>query len=225
MIPHDELVCARCHPTQSECPHRVGRGSAYAACIAGPQAACTAGPPHSVCPVSATQKRLENNMYSEPEEFQEDLKLVWSNCYLYNGENSEVAALAKELEALTAQRMRDMPADAKGADSEQMKAMQKQLKQMQKQLQLQQQMQMLQQQMTMQQPAAMAPPAPNRRNSTGGGRRASLPPAYPMVPAAPHEELREARDMSFEEKQQLSAGINKLTSNNLTKVPPPPSPL
>jgi len=161
------------------------------------------------------KKRVDNSMYTEPDEFESDLGLVWSNCYLYNGENSEVAKMAKELEMLSATRLRDMPLEAKASEGDAMKAMKKQMAQMQKQLQMAMQSQLMNNQMMMlQQPAAPMAPAPNKRNSTGGGRRPSLPPAYPMVPAAQEE----ARDMSFEEKQQLSAGINKLSSNNLTKV-------
>ena len=110
--------------------------------------------------------------------------------------------------------------ESSAGDSEQMKEMKKQMKMMQKQLQMQ--MQFMQNQSQIQQqaqpPSAPAAPAarrPAKRSMSVSGGSALL--AAPDGMLAPASEMRE---MSFEEKQQLSAGINRLTSNNLSKVRP-----
>ena len=80
-----------------------------------------------ICVSRVAQKRLDANMYEESTEFGTDLQVVWANCYTYNGETSEVGNMAKELENLTSQRMKDMPMEMKSADGDQMKEMKKQV--------------------------------------------------------------------------------------------------
>ena len=44
------------------------------------------------------KKRLHNNFYPSHLAFAEDMRLVWKNCYRYNGEDHEISYAAKELE-------------------------------------------------------------------------------------------------------------------------------
>ena len=71
------------------------------------------------------QKRLENNVYTQADAVEADLQKVWDNCNLYNGEHSEVAAMAKDMKDLTAQLIKGMQAEIKGDDTHAMKEMKK----------------------------------------------------------------------------------------------------
>lgn len=44
------------------------------------------------------KKKLENREYATPDEFAADVRLIFSNCYLYNGPNTDVVAMCKKLE-------------------------------------------------------------------------------------------------------------------------------
>ena len=41
------------------------------------------------------KKRLHNNYYPSHETFAEDMRLVWKNCYRYNGEEHEISYAGK----------------------------------------------------------------------------------------------------------------------------------
>lgn len=41
--------------------------------------------------------KMNNNIYSHPEHFIQDMKLVFDNCVLYNGINSEVGKIGADL--------------------------------------------------------------------------------------------------------------------------------
>jgi hypothetical protein len=46
---------------------------------------------------STIRKKLNFNVYTSPHEFVEDVKTIFKNCYLYNGEHHEISACAKEI--------------------------------------------------------------------------------------------------------------------------------
>lgn len=46
------------------------------------------------------RKKLTFNFYATPQLFANDVKLVWQNCYKYNGQDHEISVCAKELQAL-----------------------------------------------------------------------------------------------------------------------------
>jgi len=167
--------------------------------------------------LGTVKKRLDNGMYQEHDEVFADLDKVWNNCLMYNGETSQISDSARELKALAdkAQRDIELSAPASKDDSEQMKEMKKQMKMMQKQLQMQ--MQFMQNQSQIQQSAMPPPPPPLARRPSTKKAPATGSSMYPMVAAA-ETQMVETREMSFEEKQTLSGGINRLTSNNLSKV-------
>lgn len=48
--------------------------------------------------LSTIKDKLENKQYESNEDFYNDMKLMFNNCYLYNGEDSPVAQMGKELE-------------------------------------------------------------------------------------------------------------------------------
>ena len=45
------------------------------------------------------QKKLEKNEYKTVMEFAEDVRLIFTNCYRYNSPETDVVAMAKQLEA------------------------------------------------------------------------------------------------------------------------------
>ena len=95
-----------------------------------------------------------------------------------------------------------------------MSSLKKQMKMMQKQMLMQQQLMQQQQQMMSMAPPASAPSSQKRPSKKGGA-----PSQFNMIPEQnPEHTFQEARAMSFEEKQHLSAGINRLNSNNLSQV-------
>ena len=44
------------------------------------------------------QKKLENNEYQSITEFAEDVRLIFTNCYRYNGPETDVVMMAKQLQ-------------------------------------------------------------------------------------------------------------------------------
>ena len=44
------------------------------------------------------QKKLENNEYKSITEFADDARLVFTNCYKYNGTETAIVPMAKKLE-------------------------------------------------------------------------------------------------------------------------------
>ena len=44
------------------------------------------------------KKKLSHNCYANASQFVEDMRLVWNNCYKYNGEQHIVSKCAKELQ-------------------------------------------------------------------------------------------------------------------------------
>ena len=50
--------------------------------------------------LSTLENNLKGYQYPNEDRFEEDVRLIFSNCYAYNGENHEVSKAAKELEAI-----------------------------------------------------------------------------------------------------------------------------
>ena len=170
------------------------------------------------------KRKLDTNSFETVEQFEEEVKRVWSNCYTFNKPENDVYRIAQSLEAIFNKKMAEVPKDGEfdGDASDQVKKMQKQMLAMQKQNMQQQQVQYA------------APPPPARRQSTGGSARrgsiggggarqsgggsAAQQNALAMLQQEAAQARDEDREMTFEEKASLGAGINKLNSNNLAKV-------
>jgi hypothetical protein len=60
--------------------------------------------------LGTVKKRLAYNYYPSLEDFASDIRLVWNNCYKYNGEEHEVSNHARELQRI----FEEMLADIKG---------------------------------------------------------------------------------------------------------------
>jgi hypothetical protein len=45
-----------------------------------------------------SKKKLENREYATPDEFATDVRLIFSNCYLYNAPQTDVVAMCKKVE-------------------------------------------------------------------------------------------------------------------------------
>ena len=56
------------------------------------------------------RKKLDTGMYTRPEQFESDVRLVFSNCYTYNPPESDVTKMARELESIFEQKMAQKPA-------------------------------------------------------------------------------------------------------------------
>lgn len=48
--------------------------------------------------LSTIEKKLNDKDYAEPEEFEQDIRLMFNNCYLYNPPTLPVHKIAKQLE-------------------------------------------------------------------------------------------------------------------------------
>ena len=44
------------------------------------------------------KRKLNHNVYETAQDFANDMRLVWQNCYRYNGEHHEISKSAKEIE-------------------------------------------------------------------------------------------------------------------------------
>lgn len=191
--------------------------------------------------LGTVRKRLEAGDYEDRDEFANDVRKVWGNCFRYNPEGTDVHNFAKDLQAVFEQKFAGLPSESGMQATAQMKEMEKQMQMMQKQMLAQQQLLMQQQQMQMgmQMPGMgipmvppPGPPSAKRSRAAPKGKAAgrnSLPaqpshlPAFggaafgsAAVAAPPPQE--ESREMTFEEKSALSADINRLDSNNLGRV-------
>ena len=56
------------------------------------------------------RKKLDTGIYSKPEQFESDVRLVFSNCYSYNPPESDVHKMAKALESIFDQKIVQKPA-------------------------------------------------------------------------------------------------------------------
>lgn len=44
------------------------------------------------------KRKIEAREYATPQEFAGDVRLIFNNCYLYNGPNTDVVAMCKKVE-------------------------------------------------------------------------------------------------------------------------------
>ena len=44
------------------------------------------------------KKKLNYNVYKSPSDFAEEMRLIWKNCYKYNGYEHDISICAKEVE-------------------------------------------------------------------------------------------------------------------------------
>jgi hypothetical protein len=49
---------------------------------------------------STIRKKLNFNVYTSPKDFVADVRLIFKNCYAYNGNEHEISNCAKEIETL-----------------------------------------------------------------------------------------------------------------------------
>ena len=56
------------------------------------------------------RKKLDTGMYNRTDQFESDVRLVFSNCYTYNPPESDVCRMARELETIFEQKMAQKPA-------------------------------------------------------------------------------------------------------------------
>ena len=60
--------------------------------------------------LSTIRKKLDTGMYTRPEQFEADVRLVFANCYAYNPPESDITKMAHELESVFDQKMAQKPA-------------------------------------------------------------------------------------------------------------------
>jgi hypothetical protein len=59
--------------------------------------------------LGTVKKKLENREYATPDEFAADVRLIFSNCYLYNGPNTDVVAMCKKVEQMFENKYASLP--------------------------------------------------------------------------------------------------------------------
>ncbi|CAF3613857.1 unnamed protein product [Rotaria sp. Silwood1] len=59
--------------------------------------------------LGTVKKKLDNREYTSPEEFATDVRLIFSNCYLYNGPNTDVVAMCKKVEQMFENKYAKLP--------------------------------------------------------------------------------------------------------------------
>jgi hypothetical protein len=59
--------------------------------------------------LGTVKKKLENREYATPDEFATDVRLIFSNCYLYNGPNTDVVAMCKKVEQMFENKYAKLP--------------------------------------------------------------------------------------------------------------------
>ncbi|WBW74600.1 Swr1 complex bromodomain subunit Bdf1 [Schizosaccharomyces osmophilus] len=55
------------------------------------------------------EKKTSNRIYSSPQEFIDDMNLMFSNCFLYNGTNSPVGSMGKSLQTVFERQLKQLP--------------------------------------------------------------------------------------------------------------------
>lgn len=63
--------------------------------------------------ISTIKSKLDNNVYSSPEEFHKDVTLMFNNCYTYNSPDIPVHQMGKELQRYFENLYADLPSDKK----------------------------------------------------------------------------------------------------------------
>ncbi|UJR31272.1 hypothetical protein I4U23_018772 [Adineta vaga] len=59
--------------------------------------------------LGTAKKKLENREYATPDEFATDVRLIFSNCYLYNGPHTDVVAMCKKVEQMFEDKFAKLP--------------------------------------------------------------------------------------------------------------------
>jgi bromodomain-containing factor 1 len=154
--------------------------------------------------LSTVKKKLDAGSYSTADDFEADIRLVFQNCYLYNGAESDVSRLGRDLEAVFDRKWATKPLpgaagtpngyDDFDADAEKILQLNKQIQALQKELD---------ELLTKRQHKRAAPSKPVAA--------APKPKAARMASEAP-------ATMTFEEKRQLSMDVNNLSPEKLGKV-------
>lgn len=62
--------------------------------------------------LSTIRKKLDTGLYGKPDNFEADVRLMFSNCYTYNPPESDVHKMGRELEAIFDQKMAQKPVAA-----------------------------------------------------------------------------------------------------------------
>jgi len=175
------------------------------------------------------KKQLESGSYRDVEHVKTDIARVWENCAIYNPKGSAIINMANTLAQVFDEKISALPDESAVREQDAAKKLERQQKLMQREMQKQledmkamfekQKQEMILQHQQQLYGMAAAPACGGGRGGRGGGsskRRAgnaNAPAAGPVEPP-----IDDSRDMTFEEKSQLSAGINKLRSDNLVKV-------
>lgn len=61
--------------------------------------------------LSTVKSKLDSNSYDSVNEFESDIKLMFKNCYTYNGPDTDIVGLAKNLEAIFNSKCAQKPAN------------------------------------------------------------------------------------------------------------------
>lgn len=165
--------------------------------------------------------RLETGEYADRDEFAAEVRRVWDNCYKYNAPGTDVHRMATELSRAFEAKFKEVGTVVEAevgaaSSSNEMKKMQKQMAEMRKVMMEQTELLKQQQMNTQMLGAGVVAQQPARGGKKG---RAAASNQYALVPAA--QPAPETRDMTFEQKAELSKRINGLGPNNLQQVTAP----
>ncbi|VDQ02544.1 unnamed protein product [Trichobilharzia regenti] len=156
--------------------------------------------------LSTIKTKLESGQYHTKYDFADDVRLMFNNCYKYNGEDSEVARVGKQLQAIFDENFAKVPddesdtaasPDTRPADQNMYQLIQNAIKEHQK---LTAQFQRF---------------SEDLQKST-----ANLNSILSSLSMAVRKEMSEnnVRPMTYDEKRQLSLDINKLPGEKLGRV-------
>lgn len=152
--------------------------------------------------LSTVKKKLDSGAYTNGDEFEADIRLIFQNCYLYNGLESDVAKLGRELESIFDKKWASKPAPGTPSGYEEVDADAERIAQLSKQIQaLQKELDDI---------LARRP-----------AKRAAMGKAVSSKPKTPRLSESVAplpTTMSFEEKRQLSLDVNNLNPEKLGRV-------
>lgn len=68
--------------------------------------------------LGTVKKKLENREYSTPDEVATDVRLIFSNCYLYNGPNTDVVVMCKKVEQMFENKYAKLPEESPASTTE-----------------------------------------------------------------------------------------------------------
>jgi len=61
--------------------------------------------------ISTVERKLNEGLYSSPNQFISDVQLIWDNCYLYNGRDAPISLMAQTLEKTFNTQIKNMPTE------------------------------------------------------------------------------------------------------------------